>query len=200
MCCRYYMEYSPELLPIIEEMNRSALVPAFQQKGLVPACGEIRPTMAAPVVASNRKGQRAVFPMRWGFREKTLLINARSETAAQKPTFREAWQGHRCAIPASWYYEWEHRVSPEGKKSTGDRYLLRPKEKQRAWLCGLYRMEDGLPCYVVLTREAGEEIRFIHDRMPLILPDRMIREWIRPGANPEELAEAAVTDLYCERA
>ena len=200
MCCRYFMEESPELRPIVEAMNRSPLVEAFQKYTAVQTAGEIRPTQVAPVIASNKSGQRAVFPMRWGFKEKTLLINARSETAGQKPTFRDAWAAHRCVIPASWYFEWEHRTDNEGKKSTGDKFLLQPKGSPVTWLCGLYRIEEGLPHFVVLTREAGEEIRFIHDRMPLILPENLVSEWICPEAKPEELVSAALTDLHCERA
>ena len=67
------------------------------------------------------------------------------------------------------------------------------------WLCGLYRIENGLPVFVVLTREPGEEIRFIHDRMPLILPGEYVDEWIKPGAKPEELIEATLTDMAYEK-
>lgn len=67
------------------------------------------------------------------------------------------------------------------------------------WLCGLYRIEDGLPAFVILTREPGEEIRFIHDRMPLIMPGDYVDEWIRPDAKPEELVERAMTEMVYEK-
>ena len=56
-----------------------------------------------------------------------------------------------------------------------------------------------MPVFVILTRDPGEEIRFIHDRMPLILPGNYVEEWIRPDAKPEELVEAAMTEMVFEK-
>ena len=53
---------------------------------------------------------------------------------------------------------------------------------------------------VLLTREPGESIRFIHDRMPLIMPEDLTGEWIRPAARPEDLLPHALTDMLFERA
>ncbi len=200
MCCRYWFVTTPELWPAIEEMNRSSLAEAFRRRGRIVTEGEVRPSDVSPVVAMNRRGERKVFPMKWGFRAKTLLINARAETAGEKPLFREAWQAHRCAVPAAWYYEWEHLTDSNGKTRTGDRYRIGPAGGETAWLCGLYRLEEGLPCYVVLTREPGENLRFIHNRMPLILPESAVGDWIRPDAHPEELLRLARTELAAERA
>ena len=94
MCGRYFIEESPELRPIIEAMNRSPLVAKFQQNSAVLTSGEVFPTNVAPVIASSKSGVRTVFPMKWGFTGKTLLINAKSETAAIKPTFRDARSSH----------------------------------------------------------------------------------------------------------
>ena len=199
MCCRYWTEESPELRAIVEEMNRSPLVRRWQNTTGVKSFGEMRPTDVVPVIAPNRAGARAVFPMKWGFSGKSLLVNARSETAASKPTFKESWERRRCIVPASWYFEWEHLLSNEGKTRTGDKYMIQPKGSSMTWLCGLYRIEDGLPVFVVLTREPGEEIRFIHDRMPLILPERCIDDWIRPDTRPEELLGKALTDMAFEK-
>ena len=54
--------------------------------------------------------------------------------------------------------------------------------------------------FVILTRDAAEGIRFIHDRMPVIMPEDLINEWIRPDADPGELVKEALTDIYAERA
>ena len=67
MCGRYFIEESPELRPIIEAMNRSPLMEKFQKSSAVLSQGEIRPTNVAPVIASSKAGNRAVFPMKWGF-------------------------------------------------------------------------------------------------------------------------------------
>ena len=192
MCGRYYIEESPELRPIIEAMNHSPLVAKFQKSSAVLSQGEIRPTNVAPVIASSKSGNRAVFPMKWGFTGKSLVFNARSETAAGKPMFRDSWASRRCAVPASCYFEWEHHPGPEGKK-TG-KYRLQA-DSAITWLCGLYRMEEGVPCFVILTREAGDRIRFIHDRMPLILPEEAARKWLLPDSDPLELLSLARTDL-----
>jgi len=136
--------------------------------------------------------------MLWGYRVPgidRLIVNARSETAAEKQSFKESWATHRCVVPASWYYEWEHLLSPAGKAKVGSKYAIQPRAEQVTWLCGLYRMEDGFPHFVVLTREPGEGIAFLHDRMPLILPEADVDRWIDPYANPHILLDSALTDM-----
>lgn len=78
--------------------------------------------------------------------------------------------------------------------------MIQSKGSTVTWLCGLYRIEEGLPHFVILTREPGEKIRFIHDRMPLIMPEQMIDSWINPGRKPEELLEYSLTDVIYEKA
>jgi putative SOS response-associated peptidase YedK len=77
MCCRYYMEMSPELRPIIEEANRSALKERIVNKLGRPMVteGEVCPTNIVPVIAPNRSGARTVFPMVWGFTLASLLFS-----------------------------------------------------------------------------------------------------------------------------
>ena len=65
---------------------------------------------------------------------------------------------------------------------------------------GLYRVRNGLPEFVILTREPGEGIRFLHDRMPLILPENAIDDWISPDSEPNKVVEKAVTDVVIEKA
>ena len=195
MCCRYWIERSVEFQPIEEEMNRSTLVRKWSQTNAVKTEGEIRPTDVVPVIAPDSHGNRAVFPMKWGYSGKSLLMNARTETAAKKPTFREDWRKHRCIVPASWYFEWEHFTGNGGKMLTGDKYMIRTNGSAMTWLCGLYRIEDRMPKFVILTRAPGEGIRFIHDRMPLIMPEQLIDEWIAPELKPESLLQNALTDM-----
>lgn len=88
MCCRFWADESPEYRAIVEEMNRSLLVEKFDHAPVTR--GEVRPADIVPAVATNRRGGRSVFPMKWGFSGRTLLVNARTETAALKPTFKDA--------------------------------------------------------------------------------------------------------------
>ena len=65
--------------------------------------------------------------------------------------------------------------------------------------CGIYRFENSLPVFVILTREAAGDIEFIHNRMPLIMPDDLVDEWIKPDADPNRLVTMAVSDMIAER-
>ena len=78
---------------------------------------------------------------------------------------------------------------------TGDKYMIRTNGSAMTWLCGLYQIEDRMPKFVILTRAPGEGIRFIHDRMPLIMPEQLIDEWIAPELKPESLLQNALTDM-----
>lgn len=209
MCCRYYMEMSPELRPIIEEANRSALKERIVNKLGRPMVteGEVYPTNIVPVIAPNRSSARTVFSMVWGFtlpRSSSPMVNARMETASTKPTFKESWERRRCIVPASYYFEWEHLINAAtGKAKTGDKYMIQPKGSAVTWLAGLYRIEDisgiQVPVFTILTREPSEEIRFIHDRMPVILPREAVEKWINPDSKPDEIIKNAMTDMVFER-
>ena len=205
MCTRYALEKDlPETKEIIEAVLYSRLSSMFVATHARPIItdGEVRPTDIVPVLAPNSKGLRTVFPMQWGFLakdNKRSLFNARVETAGEKPTFREAWQSHRCIIPAACYFEWEHFKSADGKVRTGDKYAIQPAGCTVTWLCGLYRIEDGYPVFVVLKKEPTVELSGIHDRMPLMLPADKIDEWINPSSNPEELIPYALSDMIIEK-
>ena len=182
MCGRYVIEpVDPAILEMIREINRTKLAELFNAADQPPIKkgGEIVPTSVVPVIASSKTGERKVFPMKWGFSQPSaagksgaLLINARSETAAEKPTFREAWRKHRCVIPASGYYEWEH----DGKKKPGQKYRIHPVGKDHVWLAGLYRMEAGIPDALGTGRIRQRKQTAECDRHAMVLdPDHPVR-------------------------
>ncbi|SNU08053.1 Putative SOS response-associated peptidase YedK [Lachnospiraceae bacterium] len=205
MCTRYFLSKSnPELKSIIEDVIASPLSRRFINIGKpIKIEGEIRPTDVVPVLAPNPRGEKKVFPMKWGYKsihkDGKLLLNARSETASVKPTFKYDWLNHRCIIPASYYYEWAHIQGNDGTIKVGDRYMIQPAGEVVTWLCGLYHIEDNIPTFVILTREPGSEVAEIHDRMPLILPTSLTSEWIRLGADPGEIIKEAITDVDKEK-
>lgn len=204
MCCRYYMEMSPRLRPIVEAAARSKLYRDNVEKIARPLVteGEVFPDSLVPVIASSKAGKKTVFPMLWGYHVDgvaRVIANARAETAAEKPTFRDGWALHRCIVPASWYYEWEHLPTPGGKTRAGDKYAIMPKNGELTCLCGLYRMENGYPHFVILTRAPGESVASIHNRMPLILPEAEAERWIDPKVNPHALLSSALTDMVAEK-
>ncbi len=206
MCTRYALEKDlPELKDIIDAASRSRLVQKFIDSYARPfiTYGEVRPTDIVPVLAPNPKGERCAYPMQWGFLSKDnkrTLFNARMETASVKPTFKDAWKSHRCIIPASHYYEWQHFKNPDGKEKTGDKFAIQPAGLTVTWLCGLYRIEEGYPVFVVLTKDPTKELAKIHDRIPLILPTDKIDDWISPSSDPEEIVRFALEDMVIEKA
>lgn len=205
MCTRYYIEKdAPELNGIMRAVQSSSLSMRFISKFGRPVImeGEVRPTDIVPVIAPSPKGIRSVYPMQWGFQNPnhgSTLFNARTETAGIKPTFKDSWKNHRCIIPASYYYEWEHHTCPDGRTKTGDKYAIQPCGAAVTWLCGLYRIENGFPVFVILTREPDGTLRSIHDRMPFMLPAEHIDEWISPVSEPANLLQYALTDMILDK-
>ena len=204
MCTRYYVELSPELRPYVEAASRTPLkakmVSVLGKK--FKAEGEIRPTDMATVIATGRDGKKAVFPMVWGYHITGIdrpVVNARVESAQDKPSFAIDWARHRCIVPASYYFEWEHIKRPDGAVKTGQKYAIQPRNATVTYLAGLYRIEEerGLryPVFTVLTKEPGEILSKIHNRMPVILPKDAIGDWIKPDADPGRIVSEALTDM-----
>ena len=176
--------------------------------------GDIRPTDMAAVLAPNKLGNMAVFPMIWGFTHEATskpIINCRVETADQKSLWKDSWFRRRCVIPASWYYEWG--ISPseigfhnenEQHKIKKEKYAIQPEGAEITYLAGLYRFEEHrgiqIPMFTVLTREAVAPVSSIHDRMPLILGKDSLREWIRPNGDPNSIVKKALTKMIMEKA
>ena len=119
--------------------------------------------------------------MKWGFLRsdgKGLLLNARAETAAQKPTFRESLLNRRCVIPASRFYEWD-KAKRKAAFSRSDSRLL--------CFAGFYRVEEGDLRFIILTTGANESVLPVHERMPVIIDREQIPEWISDGRKTQPI-------------
>lgn len=145
MCTRYYIaQDSPELAPLLHEVTTGLVARQFLHSQAKPilTSGEISPTSIAPTIATSRNGKKMVYPMQWGFQVRfpgrhadhlpiiKNVFNARSETAGETKLFAEEWASHRCIVPASWYYEWEHTIDASGKRVVGQRYAIQPRTKE----------------------------------------------------------------------
>lgn len=215
MCTWFYAEKSV-LSPIITKAQQLPLTDTIMNTMARSAAmsGNIRPTDMAAVLAPNKQGNVAVFPMIWGFTHESTpkpLINCRIETADQKPLWKDSWFRRRCIIPASWYYEWGIPPSEVGfhnaneqHKIKKEKYAIQPEGAEITYLAGLYRFEEHrgiqVPKFTVLTREAVAPVSSIHDRMPLILGKDSLSEWIRPNGDPHKIAKLALTKMIMEKA
>jgi putative SOS response-associated peptidase YedK len=179
MCGRYWIT-SPA----------DALISRFRVRGeAIP----LRPRWNAapgqdlPVIHLGDKGQRRFDLMRWGFvpawasdpADAGRPINARAETAATKPSFREAFRRRRALVPADGFYEWRRygqRPVPFG---------FRVKSREPFAIAGLWdewRPREGPPLhtFALLTTDASADVTRVHDRMPVILEQGAEELWLDP--------------------
>ena len=162
----------------------------------------VAPTEHAPVLIAAPGGRRAG-PMRWGLvphwakspRAGAGMINARSETVATRSAYRESFLARRCLVPADGFYEWETR---QPVAAAGPRRVI----KQPYWIhrpggalfamAGIWALWGASPSvrlatFSILTRDAPAPIRWLHDRVPVILPEDAWTDWLARGTTPELL-------------
>ncbi len=168
MCGRYVLFSDTEMADIrdiIDEVQRKI-------NGEIKT-GEVFPTDRAPVLI-QKNGIITPEAAKWGFpnaHTKGVLINARAETAAEKPMFRRSLEWKRCMIPSTGFFEWTHT----GKK---EKYLFNLPGTQSLYMAGLYNEFDGERRFVILTTEANRSISEIHSRMPVVLTESDRPYWM----------------------
>lgn len=171
----------------------------------------IAPTQPILNVVTGPHGQRAALLVRWGLvpawvRDPagfSVLINARSESAATKPAFRNAMRHRRTLVPASGFYEW-HR--PADRKMQKQAYFIRPRDGGIVTFGGLmetWYSADGseFDSGAILTTAASPAIARIHDRMPVVIRPEDHERWLDcKRYEPRHVADlmAAVDDDYFE--
>jgi len=160
----------------------------------------IAPSQTIPIVIEREKGRRELGPAAWSLIPpwsstralKYPTFNARSETAGEKPTFRDSVKRHRCLVPMSGYYEWATR---EGVKTP---HYIYPDNAATLAAAGLYSWwtDPGtgttLATATILTRASAGSVAHIHDRMPVFVEASLMESWLDPqNAGGAELVAAA---------
>ena len=185
MCGRYNFskESSSEMV--------QAVLENLQSRQIEVKTGEVFPGDVAAVIASNRKLEPQAFGMKWGYQlpEGKLIFNARSETAAQKAMFADGMRQRRCLVPADSYYEWQK--TGQGKQ----KYEIAPAGVNGFFLAGIYRIEQGMPVFSILTKGPVDSIAFIHNRMPVILPNDAMKDWLNPRFDGLEILKASLGNM-----
>jgi len=153
----------------------------------------IAPTQPVAVVRIVRQAGsgRELAVVRWGLIPSwaddpsigNRLINARSETAAEKPSFRNALRHRRCLIPADGFYEWQAAGQGQRKQP----FVIRMKDHKPFALAGLWETwtsADGgvIESCTILTTDANDCLRPIHDRMPVIMAPEDCNRWLDPAS------------------
>lgn len=175
----------------------SVLIEQFElrQAPQLPLRFNIAPTQAiAAVRICGDSSERQLHLLRWGLVPSwakdpaggAKMINARAETVADKPAFRAAFRCRRCLIPADGYYEWKK----EGAKKRP--FHIRRRDDRPFAFAGLWETwrgggeEQPLETCTILTTDANEVSRAIHDRMPVIVDKDDYALWLDPSVQERE--------------
>ncbi|HEX7123847.1 MAG TPA: SOS response-associated peptidase [Gemmatimonadaceae bacterium] len=180
MCGRFGLT-RPERLDL-KRLGIAALPPLTPRFNIAPGTDIL--------VVRERKGERRADLLRWGLIPSWAtdpsighrMINARSDTAFEKPAFRQAMRFRRCLIPADLFYEWQavpgrHRKQP---------WAVRTRDGEPFALAGLWEYwrprgdEPGIASCTILTTDPNQLLAPIHDRMPVIVAPERYDAWIDP--------------------
>jgi len=197
MCGRYTLTVSVEdlvdAMPGVSVTDdvRAALSPRYN----------VAPTQRAPVVPNDGSGSVLLFQWglvpSWADDEKigSRMINARSETLGEKPSFRNAFRKRRCLVLADGFYEWKAQPGQKTKQP----YWIHLESRRPFALAGLWetwRPKEGgepLRSFTILTTTPNAQLAGIHDRMPVILPAAAFPRWLDPAdRRPDELEDLLV--------
>lgn len=178
MCGRYYVDDATarEIMRIVRRVNEKLSVEA----------GDIYPSGVAPVIYGDvTPADISLLPlsadiMQWGFpnfRSSGVIFNARSETVLEKRMFRDSVLHRRCIIPAAAFYEWDRHK---------DKITFRRPDAPVMFMAGFYdqfanarnNRTAGGHRYVILTTGANDCVSPIHERMPIILDEHELRDWL----------------------
>jgi putative SOS response-associated peptidase YedK len=189
MCGRFVITSAPEAL-------RKLL--GYKEQPNFPPRYNIAPTQPIPVVRLDQ-GERHFTLMRWGLipswvkdpKQFALLINARLEGIAEKPSFRAAMKRRRCLIPADGFYEWQKR----GK--TKQPYFIRARNRAPFAFAGLWETwadSDGgeIETAAIVTCAANKTLAPVHERMPVIVPPEHYDAWLDSDKNEAKQAAALI--------
>lgn len=184
MCGRAYATYTDdeiEMRYFRSGKRRNPLPPLTQSFNLAPS-------QSGLVIRQFPDESRSADLLRWGLvpawaKDEKIgykMINARAETAFEKPSFKNAIRSRRCIVPLSGFFEW--KKDPQKKRP----YKLFLKDRPIMSVAGLWETwRDQLQTFTILTTEANELVRNVHDRMPVILSESDEDAWLDPKT-PED--------------
>lgn len=176
MCGRYVLNLPAEAIRSL--LKTGKVVEPVARYNIAPT----QPILAVWEESGRREAKLA----RWGLvprwvqdpRNFPLIINARSETMASKPAFRDAVKHQRCAVPATGYYEW--RTDAQGRKRP---HFITLRDGRPMIMAGVYATWVGpegeeVDSVAIVTVPANSDLRHIHDRMPALLEDDAVENWL----------------------
>ncbi|AVP97985.1 hypothetical protein C7S18_12575 [Ahniella affigens] len=191
MCGRYFLNTLPEQLAAYFDI-KGHKYPIYQ------ASYNIAPTQLAPVVRLDANGEFQIDLLRWGLipgwakdaRIASQTINARAESVAEKPSFRQAYRKRRCLVLLSGYFEWI------GEAKAKQPFAVVPKSGPLFVAAGLWEQwrdptgrdsesatePPPIETFTILTCQASDEIAPLHDRMPVLLGLNDWRFWLEAPA------------------
>ncbi|MQY03416.1 SOS response-associated peptidase [Actinomadura macrotermitis] len=163
----------------------------------------VAPTKQVPAILERPAGEgedaepvRQLRTLRWGLVPSwakdlsigSRMINARAETAHEKPSYRRAFAKRRCLLPADGYFEWYVMEGQEGldkKKQRKQPFFIHPKDGGVMAMAGLYELwkspeDEWVWTCTVLTTDAPDDLGRIHDRMPMIVEPGRWEAWLDP--------------------
>jgi putative SOS response-associated peptidase YedK len=186
MCGRYDLSDNPAAI------RARFSVPAVPEFAPNP---DWRPTNNAPVIRLAADGARECLLARWGLvpgwapdlKFGTRCINARAETVAKLPAFRNAFRRQRCLVPVNAFFEWS------GDKGNRIKWRIALRSEPLFALAGLWEWwrdrdsGEGVPSYTIVTCAANAAIAPLHERMPVILRQADEARWLDPAADGQAL-------------
>lgn len=204
MCGRFTLRASAE--EVAEAFGLLEVPPFMPLFNLAPT----QPVAVVRHVPEAADSQRELVWMHWGLipswaKDRSMgarMINARAETAASKPAYRAAFRRRRGLVVADGFYEWQRpeqtadlgtgRKSSRGKGAKKQPYFFHKNDDRPFAFAGLWESwesPDGsfLDSCTILTTDANDLMRPIHDRMPVILAPDDYRRWLDPGIEPSEV-------------
>lgn len=198
MCGRFALAHPPAIL---QEWYSAAFMPAFS------AHYNIAPGSNIVAVRSTEEGCSGTL-MRWGFipawakdpGTMPMLHNARGETVAKKPMFRQAFRRRRCLIPASGFYEWKQVPDQKSRQP----FYISYKDGSPMSFAGFWetsRAEDGtrIDTCIIITTNANEVLEPIYHRMPVVLEREAWDTWLSPEPVTDELLMELIAPSGAEK-